>query len=419
MFLKKTLYAVPVAFFLFAGMYSYAQGTSKNTKPYLTGTESNWRGVFHLSNGLEVPFNFSIKPNKSGNSRIYLRNADEKFDGGSVTQKDDSVFVALNQFDNEMAFVLENNTLKGELRRQDRTGIATPVIAERGIDNRFTETYEVPTGNISGKYDVRFALPEGKEEKAVGLFTQTGKKLTATFLRVTGDSRYLEGIVEGNRFYLSSFIGSGPIYYEGTFTSDHKINAEIKGARGSQAFSGIPDDNAALPDAYSLTLLKDGYTDLDFSFPDINGKIISAKDDKYRNKVLIITIGGTWCPNCIDETAFLSPWYNKNKDRGIEIISIQYERKTDPAYVEKVLTRFKERYDIRYDQLIGGVADKQKVAASLPALNTFLSFPTTIFIGKDGKVAKIHTGFTGPATGKYYDDFVQEFNAEVDALLIK
>jgi hypothetical protein len=111
------------------------------------------------------------------------------------------------------------------------------------------------------------------------------------------------------------------------------------------------------------------------------------------------------------------PFYKANQARGVEVISTQYERQTDSAFVRKVLTRMRQRYDIRYDQVLGGLADKQAVAASLPALNTFLAFPTTIFIDKKGRVAKIHTGYTGPATGQYYQDFVKEFTNEVDALL--
>ncbi|HTF27284.1 MAG TPA: TlpA disulfide reductase family protein [Flavitalea sp.] len=251
----------------------------------------------------------------------------------------------------------------------------------------------------------------------MGLFEQEGSKLKGTFLRITGDSRYLEGIVEGNTFQMSSFIGSSPGYYKGTISADGKINGEIIGSRGSQAFTGLPDENAALPDAYKLTYLKDGYSSLDFTFPDADGKMVSLKDKQYQNKVVIVTIGGTWCPNCIDETNFLVPWFKANKKRGIEAIAIHYERQTDPAYVKKVLTRFREKFHIEYQQLFAGKADKQAVAASLPALNTFLSFPTTIIIDKQGKVAKIHTGFSGPATGKYYDEFVKEFNHDIDALL--
>ena len=84
-----------------------------------------------------------------------------------------------------------------------------------------------------------------------------------------------------------------------------------------------------------------------------------------------------------------------------------------------MISRFKERYNIEYDELFAGLADKQHVAETLPALNTFLSFPTTIFIDRNGKISKIHTGFSGPATGKYYDQFVKEFNEEINALANK
>ena len=50
-------------------------------------------------------------------------------------------------------------------------------------------------------------------------------------------------------------------------------------------------------------------------------------------------------------------------------------------------------------------------------LNKVVAFPTTIFIGKDGKVKKIHTGFSGPGTGIYYDQFIQHFNETVNELL--
>jgi peroxiredoxin len=235
-------------------------------------------------------------------------------------------------------------------------------------------------------------------------------------MRITGDSRYLQGIVQGDTFYLSSFIGSSPVYYKGVIAGE-RLAGRVEGIRGGQAFTGQHNEDAALPDPYRLTYLKDGYTSLDFSFPDVNGKNISPKDEKYRNKVLIVTVTGTWCPNCIDEAAFLSPWYKENKKRGVEIISIHYERQVDSAYTHKVMDRFRKRFGIEYDEVLGGRSDKQVVAASLPALNNFLSFPTTIIIDKKGKVAKIHTAYSGPATGKYYSMFVKEFNEDIDKLL--
>ena len=387
------------------------------TAPAPFSALGSWRGLFELRPGVEVPFNFDIRADKNGQLKAFFRNGDESFEGGPVRQTADSLFISLDQFDNALAFQIGEGPLTGVFYKQDRTGTPLPVRIEPGSTTRFADKGEAPAGNLSGTYDVTFTSADGKVEKVVGVFQQRGSKLAGTFLRVTGDSRYLEGIVEGNDFYLSSFYGSGPAYYKGHFTADGQITGENIGARGSVAFQGVKNDSAALPDAYKLTYLKPGYTSFDFSLPDIDGNSISLKDKKFQNKVVIVTIGGTWCPNCVDETSFLAPWYAENRNRGVEVVSIQYERKTDTAFVRKVLTRMRDRYAIQYTQVFGGIADKQVVASSLPALNTFLAFPTTIFIDKQGRVARIHTGYSGPATGIYYQKFLQEFNGEIDALL--
>jgi len=377
----------------------------------------SWRAVFHLPSGIEVPINFEIRNGRDKAPQLFFRNADELFEGGRIRQTADSLFIPLNQFDNELAFQIKDGALNGVLRRQDGTGHPLPISATPATTWRFPDNGTPPAKDISGTYAITFANPNGKEERSVGIFRQKGSRLTATFLRITGDSRYLEGTVEADSFRLSSFIGSGPSLYVGAIHADGSISGQSIGIRGGTPFTGASDPGAALPDAYTLTYLKKGYTSLDFSFPDLDGQPVSLKDGKYRNKVVIVTIGGTWCPNCIDETAFLAPWYLANQSRGVEVISILYERQTDSAFFRKALTRMRQRYDIRYDQLIGGIADKQAVAASLPALNTFLAFPTTIFIDLQGRVTRIHTGFSGPATGKYYNDFIKEFNGEIDSLL--
>jgi hypothetical protein len=72
---------------------------------------------------------------------------------------------------------------------------------------------------------------------------------------------------------------------------------------------------------------------------------------------------------------------------------------------------------VPYPILIAGESNNQKAAETLPALNAVIAFPTTIFIGKDGKVKYIHTGFSGPGTGKHFDEFVAWFNSTVNSLL--
>ena len=81
------------------------------------------------------------------------------------------------------------------------------------------------------------------------------------------------------------------------------------------------------------------------------------------------------------------------------------------------LRNMRERFNIGYDLAVAGVSNKDSVARSLPQLAKFLAFPTTIFLDKKGNVRKIHTGFAGPGTGKYYQEEVASFNREVDKLL--
>jgi hypothetical protein len=57
------------------------------------------------------------------------------------------------------------------------------------------------------------------------------------------------------------------------------------------------------------------------------------------------------------------------------------------------------------------------VNESLPMLNNFLAFPTTIIIDRKGNVRRIHTGFSGPATGVHFTEFKKEFELFIDTLL--
>jgi peroxiredoxin len=289
------------------------------------------------------------------------------------------------------------------------------VRAEKGPDHRFPDRH-IPAKNISGTYDVTITFESGKTEKSVAVFQQNGNQLTGTFLKESGDSRYLQGNVEGNKFQLSSFIGSTPGYYRGTVSGDGTIEGEQLGSKILHTFRGKKDSSAALPEDHRTIESGNRKRFKPFTFPGIDGKMVSTNDSKYKNKVLIIPVTGTWCPNCVDEAEFLSPWYISNKDRGVEIITVHYERQTDTAYAGKVMRRFRDRFNIQYDQVFGGYSNSDTVRSTL-SLPEFKAFPTTILIDKKGNIAKIHSGYSGPATGKYYDEFLKEFNDEVDALL--
>jgi thiol-disulfide isomerase/thioredoxin len=147
--------------------------------------------------------------------------------------------------------------------------------------------------------------------------------------------------------------------------------------------------------------------------------MVSINDPAYKNKVVIVQILGSWCPNCMDETRFLSAWYLQNKSRGLAIIGLAYERMASFANAKKMLQPFISRLHVTYPILATGVtvSDSLRTEKTLPEIQEIIGFPTTIFVDKKGMIRKIHTGFNGPGTGEHYEVYKKEFNELVNSLL--
>jgi thiol-disulfide isomerase/thioredoxin len=254
----------------------------------------------------------------------------------------------------------------------------------------------------------------------VGIFEQKGNDLTGTFLTTTGDYRYLAGTVQQDSMYLSCFDGTHVYLFKSRISNKgNTLTGGFWSSTGSyETWTATRDDAAALPDANSLVYLKKGYDALAFTFPNVeDGKPVSLSDERYKGKVVVVQLMGSWCPNCMDETKFLAPWYQKHKDRGVEVVALAYERSPEFAVSAPKLLKMKDRFNIDYEVLLAGINDKEAAAQTLPMINKVLAFPSTIYVDKKGKVRRIHTGFSGPGTGKYYDEFVEEFNLFIDKLL--
>lgn len=376
----------------------------------------SWRGVLEIQ-GQKLPFNFRIVNDFSKGYDAYLKNAGEELLLDEVTMMGDSVNMVLHVFDAQLRAAVEGNTLNGFFTLNYNPGYKVPFTATLGEAYRFKPTDTTANAtNFSGKYQVVF-VNETDTTQAIGVFNQTGNYATGSFLTSTGDYRYLEGGVFNDTLSLSTFDGNHAYLFKAV-RNDSTLEGDFWSGRSyHQSWTGVKNENASLPDAESLTYLKPGYETLDFKFPDLNGKPVTLKDDRFKNKVVVLQLFGTWCPNCMDETKYLSLWYDNNKDRGVEILGLAFERKPDFTYATERVTKMKTKWGVNYDFVIAGVDDKLKAAGALPALNTIVAFPTTIFIGKDGKVKHIHTGFEGPGTGVYHERWKQRFNEIINELL--
>lgn len=383
--------------------------------------EGIWRGVFNVSES-KVPFNFEFKGKDPKHAVLTLLNGSRRDDFHVERRGEDSIYVKMNTYDAALVAKLEDNgTLTGEYRSlvPGFRGNSLPFVAEYGKDYRFVEPGKdvAPTHDISGKWEIKTYTKEAVPA-SIALLKQTGNKLTGVIMTVVGDTRELEGTVQGDEFELSGFTGPSPFIVKGKINDDNSISGEQGfGIYKNLKFDGQRNEKAELPDPYKLTFLKEGYKKLDFTFPDLKGQQVSLSDDKYKGKVVIIETIGTWCPNCTDQTVFLAPWFKKNQKRGVEAIAIGFEQKDDLEYAKYTLGKLKEKYGITYDILFGGIADKKIVAEKLPALNKFVAFPTTIIIDRKGDVREIYTGYTGTVTGKYFEAYEKKFNKVLDELI--
>jgi thiol-disulfide isomerase/thioredoxin len=239
-----------------------------------------------------------------------------------------------------------------------------------------------------------------------------------TFLAETGDHRYLAGQVKGDELYLSTFDGAHAFLYQAKVSRDGGIAGDFwVGTAHHERWSGKRDANAALPDEYALTNLRGGSKHFDFAFPDLAGNTVTSKDPAFQGKVLIVALAGSWCPNCHDEAAFLEPLYREYRGKGVEVVSLMFEHFGDFPQAAEATHRFRQHYGIEYTTLIAGISNKDEASKKLPMLDRVHAFPTTIFVDRKGNVRKIHTGFSGPATGAHYTHFVDEVKTTLDQLL--
>jgi len=379
-----------------------------------------WRGVLKTASGNELPFNFNVS-NVAGRPQLAIINGDERFKVTDIKVKGDSVFIHMPLFNSEFKLKFAGHGLNGQwIKHLGSKDAVMQFTAQPNISWRFFKDVKQPAFNISGRWAAIFGEGTDKE-KLVGEFKQDGGKLTGTFLSITGDYRYLEGTVTGNQLYLSCFDGGHAYLFTGKIVNPKTIaeGREFSGISGQDKWTAVKDQNAKLPDAYSLTVLKPGYKKIAFAFRDINGNKVSLADKRFKNKVVIVQILGSWCPNCMDETNyFVSRYYKKYHPKGVEIVGLAYERTTDFSKSQQTLRQLKLHFNVPYPLLITGYTPaKGDPEKSLPMLADFKGFPTTIIIDKKGDVRKIHTGFSGPGTGIYYTRFIEEFEKLTDKLL--
>ncbi|WP_179353513.1 peroxiredoxin family protein [Winogradskyella vidalii] len=374
----------------------------------------SYRAVLEVQDSQELPFLFEV----TSPTELQIFNAYEVIEVDEIEYRNDSIIIKTPVFEGYIAAIFDGDNLKGRFINESLER-SVPFYAIYENETRFKVATDA-TENVSGVWETVFNIGTPEDEYlAKGLFKQTGNKVTGTFSTTTGDYRYLEGVMDGDTMKLSTFNGASAYLFTAKVSDSILKGTFYSGNHFKTAFEAKRNAEFELQSANNLTYLKEGYDSLEFSFPNAEGAMVSLNDERFKDKVVIVQIMGTWCPNCLDESKYFTEFYKANKGKGVEIVGLAFEYVKTEEKAFKSIARLQDNLDIPYPILLAqyGTSDKVKAQEKLPMLNHVLSYPTSIFIDKTGKVRKIHTGFNGPATGDKYVEFKNDFESFVAQLL--
>lgn len=370
-----------------------------------------------------LPFIFEVIYKNEKEIFIEVLNGDERIRLDDITigrdraTGKDTLLVKFPVYESYIRGVFEEGVMNGEFVATSRKNYRIPFRARHGKNHRFTTMKTEPALDVSGRWEATFGLDSGDPYQAIGEFTQQGNRLLGTFVTETGDYRFLEGTVQGNKLYLSCFDGAHAFLFSGKILEDESIIGTFRsGNHFKTTWSAKRNPDVKLRNPMNMTKLKDGYNKFAFEFPNAEGKLISLENPEFRNKVKLVQIMGTWCPNCRDETIFLQEYLRKNKNPDLAVVSLAFERHKDQEKAFQTISTFKDKFDIEYEILHAGPSSKSAASEALPMLNEVISYPTLVFIDRNNQVRKIHTGFAGPATSEY-EKFTEDFDVIVKDLL--
>ena len=378
--------------------------------------EGMWLAQLEVMDKELLPFNFNFKKIESGYI-IDVYNAGETVRVDEIEIHNDSIKIKMPAFEGYISGTFNDSVIKGKFIKESLNRIV-PFYAVFGDSIRFHSSANA-TVNVSGIWETKFSPDSEDEYLAKGIFSQHINKVSGTFRTNTGDYRYLEGIVDGDSLKLSTFDGAHAFLFNAKVTDSSLTGTFYSGNHFKEPFIAFRNESFELADEESLTFLNEGYEEMQFSFPNTEDTLISLEDSRFKEKVVVVQIMGTWCPNCLDETKFLSDYVKTKKQDNFEVVALAFEYAKTKDLAFKGIERLKNRVGVPYPILLAQYASSSKSKANekLPMLNHVLSYPTTIFIDKKGKVRKIHTGFNGPATGQKYIDFKEEFDQYIELLL--
>ncbi len=382
--------------------------------PDITGL---WDAVT-VANGAEIPFRFEIVQH-GRQADGYFFEGDRKVGSTSGSFADGALKLDYDFLNTTLDATLEGDELRGTYRNTSPNARPREFHAKR-----FTPVPEPPreVPRVEGNWAMYRTADDGsKLDVSWRLYLrQSGPEVSGAILRTSGDTGTLVGHWKDGVLVMSHFAGDRPLLFEARPNADGTLSVTLdrkstyRAARTNEARAkGIPEP----PDLSRFTSVKDPTERFHFAGSDLDGKTVTDADPAFRGHVVILTIGGTWCPNCHDEVPFLVELYKEFHAKGLDVVGLFFENDATLSAARPRMLSFIRRYDVEYPMLVAGTNDVAEVAAKLPQLVNFAVFPTTIILGRDGRVRRVHAGFASAATGEAHVQLTREEHDLISRLL--
>jgi thiol-disulfide isomerase/thioredoxin len=403
---------------------SLIAGTGAIAAPSIDG---RWDAVLSRD-GVDIPFRLDIK-GEGQNLKGVFYDGFKPYDGTtSASFQDGKLTLNLEHYLTTIDATLDHGKLSGQLSTKGRAS-GYSFEATRHVDSA---SARVKTPAIAGNWVIPLEAPSSKGESAFRFVVQQrGADVAAAILRIDGDTGSYSGSYLDGKWVLSHFDGGRPgmiivtpkpdgsLEIQQHVESHAAANAKPDGGRAAilTAYRADVAEAKGLPkpdDFLTHTTAKDPGAAFKFAFPDLDGKLVTNDDPRFKGKVIVAVVSGTWCPNCHDEAQYLVELDKKYRDKGLAIVDFDFEEPDQQGTLERARA-FEKQYGIKYTTLLAG--QPSEMHEKVPQLNNLDTWPATIFIGRDGKVKAVHAGFSSPASGKFYTGLKQEFSSRIEQLL--
>lgn len=385
-----------------------------------------WRGKIKNNSGEEVAFTLEVK-REGGKLVGSLVNGDDRTVSTSGEFEGNTLKLRYDFYDAELDAAIDGDELNGNFTRQwKKQKLERKLNAKRetGAAGE-TQAASNASTDISGEWVMRV----GEEPKisywraAIQQKGQQGSRVQGTIIPLSGDWGEMTGSFESNQLTLNRFDGINCRVFKATLTPQGALEGFVDfglfDPKRKVVAERLTAENKAsvanLPDPKNYTGMSNPAEPFRFSFPGLDGKVVSSTDERFKNKVVVVTMTGSWCPNCYDEAPVLQEFYERYRGQGLEVVALAFEYTGDAARDTEQVKVFAKRLGLTYPTLYaGGIDDAEK---KLPQLVNFGAYPTTIYIGRDGLVKRIHAGFEGKATGARFTRLKAEMEELIRELL--